>query len=83
MAAVEEAASVSALVVAVEAGLKDAVTPLGRPEADKATAPLNPLRGETVMVLPLAVPCVIVTVVGEADRLKSGFELTVSVREVL
>lgn len=83
VAAVAEADNVSALVVEVEVGLKFAVTPLGRPEADKAAVPVNPLRGETEMVLPLAVPWVMVTVVGEAERLKSGLGFTVSVTEVL
>ena len=41
-AAVLLAVSVSVLVVGVLVGLKDAVTPLGRPEADKLTLPLKP-----------------------------------------
>lgn len=83
VAAVADADKVSALVVEVEVGLKFAVTPLGRPVADKATLPVNPLRGDTEMVLPLAVPWVMVTVVGEAERLKSGLGFTVSVTEVV
>ena len=43
VAAVLLAVSVNALALAVLAGLKDAVTPLGRPEADKLTLPLKPL----------------------------------------
>ena len=31
--------------------LKEAVTPLGRPEAVKATVPVNPFCGVTLMVL--------------------------------
>jgi len=80
MAAVVEAVSVRALVVLAGLVANPAVTPLGKPEADKVTLPLNPLAGETVMVLPPAVPCVMVTVPGEADKLKSGggaAELTV------
>jgi hypothetical protein len=42
VAAMLLAASVNVLVVAVVAGLNDAVTPLGRPDADKVTLPLNP-----------------------------------------
>src|SRR5215831_8665633 len=42
------AVSVKALVFPVLVGLKDAVTPLGRPEADKLTLPLKPFRGTTV-----------------------------------
>jgi len=44
------AAKVNVLVAVVLAGLKDAVTPLGRLEADKVTALLKPLCGVTVMV---------------------------------
>jgi len=36
------AVSVSTLVPVVETGLKEAVTPLGSPDADKFTAPVNP-----------------------------------------
>ena len=45
------AVRVRELVVVAEAGLKEAVTPLGRPDADKVTLPLNPFRGATVMAL--------------------------------
>ena len=45
------ALSCSALLPVVLAGLKEAVTPLGKPEADKLTLPLKPLSGFTVMVL--------------------------------
>jgi hypothetical protein len=51
VAAVALAVSVKELVVVADAGLKDAVTPLGKPDADKLTLPLNPLRGATVIVL--------------------------------
>ena len=44
----------------VEAGsgleLKDAVTPLGKPDAEKVTLPVKPFRGETVMALEPDVP---------------------------
>jgi len=36
------AVSVSVLVFAVVLGLNDAVTPLGRPDADKLTFPVKP-----------------------------------------
>ena len=42
VAAVLEAVKVSVLAPVVELGLKDAVTPLGRPDAARATLPLNP-----------------------------------------
>jgi hypothetical protein len=40
--AVVLAVSVKVLVLVVLVGLKDAVTPLGRPEADKLTLPVKP-----------------------------------------
>jgi hypothetical protein len=43
--------SIKELVVVAEAGLKDAVTPLGKPDADKLTLPLKPFWGATVIVL--------------------------------
>jgi len=42
VAAVLPAVSVNVLVLVVLPGLKDAVTPLGRPDADKLTLPLKP-----------------------------------------
>ncbi len=42
VAAVLFAFRVSVLVLTVPAGLKDVVTPLGRPVADKLTLPLKP-----------------------------------------
>ena len=52
--------------------LKEAVTPVGSPEALKATVPLNPFFGVTVIVLVPLAPRATVKEVGEADRLKSG-----------
>jgi len=51
VAAVLLAVSVKALVAVAGFGLKEAVTPLGRPEADKLTLPVKPFWGATVMVL--------------------------------
>jgi hypothetical protein len=51
VAAVLLAVRVKELVVVEEAGLKEAVTPLGKPDAAKLTLPLKPFRGATVMVL--------------------------------
>ena len=42
MVAVLLAVNVNVLVVVAGFGLNEAVTPLGRPEADKLTLPLNP-----------------------------------------
>jgi hypothetical protein len=62
------AVSVKVLVLAVLLGLNDAVTPLGRADADKLTLPLKPFCGVTVIVLVPAVPCAIVKLLGEAER---------------
>jgi hypothetical protein len=62
------AISVRVLVVVVLVGLKEAVTPLGRPEADKLTLPLKPFCGVTVMVLVPLAPWVIVKLLGNAER---------------
>jgi hypothetical protein len=73
------AVSVRVLVVVAGFVLNDAVTPLGRPEADKLTLPLKPFCGVTVIVLVPALPCVTVKLLGEAERAKfaAGAELTV------
>jgi hypothetical protein len=51
VAAVALAVSVNELVFVAEAGLNEAVTPLGRPDAEKLTLPLKPFWGATVIVL--------------------------------
>lgn len=70
------AVSVKVLVLVALAGLNEAVTPLGRPAADKLTLPLKPLRGVIVMVLEPLDPCVMVRLVGEAESVKFGGGLT-------
>lgn len=71
--AVELAVRVSVLVDVVGFGLKAAVTPLGKPEAARDTLPVNPPRSVTVIVLvPPAPPCVMLTLPGEAARVKLG-----------
>jgi hypothetical protein len=62
------AASVIVLVVVAGLGLNDAVTPLGSPDADKLTLPLKPFSGVTVIVLVPLVPCVMLRLVGDAER---------------
>ena len=62
------AVSVNALVLAVLLGLNEAVTPLGRPDADKLTLPLKPFCGVTVMVLEPLAPWTIVKLFGDAER---------------
>lgn len=71
------ALSVNVLVPVVLAGLNAAVTPVGKPEADKATVPLKPLSGFTVMALEPLPPCAIVSELGDAESVKFGGGLTV------
>ena len=72
VAAVALADSVNVLVAVVGFGLNAAVTPLGSPDAAKVTLPVKPPSGVTVMVLVPLVPCVMVTVLGDALRLNVG-----------
>ena len=51
-------------------GLNDAVTPLGNPDAERLTFPLNPFCGVIVTVLVPLVPCVIVTLLGDNESVK-------------
>jgi len=51
VAAVLLAVNVSILVLVAGFGLNEAVTPVGRPDAARVTAPVNPLIGFTMMVL--------------------------------
>ena len=62
------AVSVRVLVLVAGFGLKDAATPLGKPEADKLTLLLKPLCGVTVIVLAPAAPWKMLTLLGEAER---------------
>ena len=63
---------VTTLLDVVVAGVNDAVTPAGRPEAAKLTIPVNPYNGVTVTVeLPDAVGAM-VKALGEDDSVKLG-----------
>lgn len=66
--------SVNTLVLAVLGGLNDAVTPLGRPDADKLTFPVKPFSGVTVIVVVPLAPCVTDKLLGEAESEKLGPE---------
>lgn len=55
-AVVPDAMSVKVLVDVVPVGLNDAVTPLGRPDADKLTLPPKPFCGMMLMVLDPLLP---------------------------
>ena len=64
------AVKVTVLVPDAGFGLNPAVTPLGKPEADRLTLPVNPFDGVTVIALVPLPPWVTVTLLGDADRLK-------------
>jgi hypothetical protein len=59
--------SVSVLLPVAGFGLKAAVTPLGNPEAESDTLPLNPSCGVIVIVLVPWLPCVMFKLLGLAD----------------
>jgi hypothetical protein len=52
-------------------GVRVQVNPAGLTAEVRATVPVNPLTGATVMVEVAAVPAVVVTAVGEAVTVKS------------
>ena len=66
------AVNVSTLLPVVGFVPKDAVTPLGRPDAARVTLPLNPPRSVTEIVLVPLLPCVTVKLLGDADSVKLG-----------
>ena len=69
------AVSVRTLVDVVGLVPKVAVTPEGRFKADSVTLPLKPPMSVTVIVLvPPAPPCVMLTLPGDADKVKLGDE---------
>ena len=72
VAAVLLAVSVKKLAAVAGFGLREAVTPLGRPEADKLTLPEKPFRGATVTVLDPLDPWAMLRLLGDDERLKSG-----------
>ncbi len=55
------------LVLLVLVGLKDAVTPLGSPDADRLTFPEKPLSGFTEIVVEAFDPRVTLMLLGEAE----------------
>jgi len=61
------AVSVNVLVVVAGFGLNEAVTPLGRPDADKLTLPLKPFCGVTEIVLVPLAPCTTLRLFGDAE----------------
>ena len=67
---------------AIEAGLKEAVTPDGRPEADSEMAELKPPETAVVIVEVPVPPCAMETAVGAAAIVKSGVVMTAGVTEM-
>jgi hypothetical protein len=55
--------------------MEDAVTPVGKPEAERVTLPLKPFCGVMVMVLVPWPPGVMLTLLGESESVKEGPEL--------
>jgi hypothetical protein len=66
------AVSVKVLVDVVGFVPNDAVTPAGRPDAARVTLPVKLFWGATVMVVELLDPWVMVRLLDDAERLKSG-----------
>jgi hypothetical protein len=81
--AVELAVKVTTLVEVVGLVPKLAVTPAGRPEADKLTLPVKPPDGVTLTVLFALLPCVTVALAGEAEREKLGAAVAFTVNEIV
>ena len=80
--AVELAVKVKTLVEVVGLVPNEAVTPEGRAEFESVTLPVKPPLGVTVMVeLPL-LPCVTLTLLGEADSEKFGVAVAFTVNEI-
>jgi hypothetical protein len=83
---VVEAATVKVAVevpepgAAIEDGLKATVTPVGWPLADRAMALLKPPETAVVIVEVPALPCRTVTAAGEAEIVKFGVGVAVTVR---
>jgi hypothetical protein len=65
--AVALAVSVNVLLVVAGFVLNAAVTPVGRPDADSVTLPVNPFDGVIVMALVPWFPCTTVNAFGLAD----------------
>jgi hypothetical protein len=66
------AVKVSVLPAVELVGLNVAVTPLGKPEADRLTPEANPLSALTMIMLVLLPPGVTARLPGAAERLKSA-----------
>jgi hypothetical protein len=80
--AVALAVSVKTLVEVVGLVPKLAVTPAGRPEAERVTLPVKPPEGVSVIVEFPLVPWVTVKLAGDADSEKSGVATAFTVNEI-
>jgi hypothetical protein len=81
--AVALALKVTVLVEVVGLVPNAAVTPAGRPDADRVTLPVNPPDGVTVTMLLALLPCVTATLAGEAESEKLGAATAVTVNEIV
>lgn len=72
VAALELAFRVSVLLDVAGFGLNAAVTPVGKPEAESVTLPLNPFTGMMVIVLVPLLPDATNMVFGEGKTMKLG-----------
>src|SRR5512147_2326243 len=70
--AVPLAVSVNVLAAVAGLGLKDAVTPPGRPDADKLTLPLKPFWGVMAILLVPLFPCTTLKLPGDAESANVG-----------
>jgi len=77
------AVSVSTWVPANVPAANDAVTPLGKPVAARATLPVNPPTSVTEMVLVPLLPAATDTLFGAAESVKLGGTLTVRAMEAV
>ena len=83
VAAVLLAVNVRTLVDVVGLVPNEAVTPLGRAEADSVTDPVKPPESVTVIVLVPLVPCFTVRLAGDAEREKLGVATAFTVSEMV
>ncbi len=77
VAALALAVKVNVLVEVAGLGLNAAVTPLGKPDAERVTLPLKPFAGVMVIVLVPCPPGTMLKLLGLADRVKLGGDVTV------
>src|SRR5579863_5128038 len=70
--AVPLAFSVMVLMPAVGLGLNEAVTPVGRPEAERVTLPAKPFCGVMETLVPPLNPCMMERLLGFAESEKFG-----------